>query len=337
MTRNPASVSAVSEYRRLYCTDFFLSDGIVSSQDGWPTEFYAEFSKGKRLLLGWGSVDPQMTGYNFTGDEPYLFPNGYIQDLAQNVSSSSQGVLTSGCFFQSDTEDLSRINSSWANDANLLGFDYPTSMASDVTPLLNLTTNTTSCGISPNLNVTLLNATAHDDPEPYKEYVYATIWSWAPGEPKNSSSDVSDSLFRCATSNIDLGGRWIVNDCSQKYYTACRASGQPYNWTIATYPVSYSYASQTCPSNYSFGAPRTALENSYLTQAMRDSHRDYDGNGVWVDFNSLDYQDCWVTGGPNATCPYKQTSTGEYDLKKNTVLVSSLLSLNTVKLHIARA
>lgn len=59
-----------------------------------------------------------------------------------------------------------------------------------------------------------------------------------------------------------------------------------------------------------------------MTQAMRDSHRDYDGQGVFVDFNSLDYQDCWVTGGPNATCPYLGATTQEDDLKKKTVLVS---------------
>jgi hypothetical protein len=153
---------------------------------------------------------------------------------------------------------------------------------------------------------------------------YATIWSWAPGEPRNSSSGVSDSLFRCATSNVDLGGRWEVSDCSQKYYTACRASSQPYDWKIATYTVSYSYASQTCPNNYIFGAPRTALENSYLTQAIREYHRDYDGHGVWVDFNSLDFKDCWVSGGPNATCPYKDSVNQSDDLKKKTVLVSCL-------------
>ena len=265
-----------------------------------------------------------MAGYNFTGDEPYVFPNGYIQDLQQNISSSSSGDITRGCFFQSDTIDLPQINSSWANDANLLGFDYPTSTTSDIAPLLSLVTNTTSCGISPILNVTLLNATANDDPVPYKYYAYATIWSWAPGEPRNSSSGVSDSLFRCSTSNVDLGGRWTVNDCSQKHYTACRAASQPYNWTISTYPVSYSYASQTCPSNYSFAAPRTALENSYLTQAISDSHRDYDGSGVWVDFNSLDYKSCWVSGGPNATCPYKDTESAADELKRKTVLVSVL-------------
>jgi hypothetical protein len=123
-----------------------------------------------------------------------------------------------------------------------------------------------------------------------------------------------------------MAGRWVVSDCSQKYYAACRASNsQPYNWTITTYPISYSYASQACPNYYDFAAPRTALENSYLTQAMRDSYHDSDGHGVWVDFNSLDVQDCWVTGGQNATCPYKNSLSQADDLKRKTVLVSSFL------------
>lgn len=120
---------------------------------------------------------------------------------------------------------------------------------------------------------------------------------------------------------MDLGGRWVASDCSQHYYAACQAPKQPYNWTITTYPISYSYASQACPGSYYFAVPRTALENSYLTQAMRDNHRDYDGHGVWVNMNSLDFEDCWVTGGPNATCPYRGPQDQEDDLKERTVLV----------------
>jgi hypothetical protein len=111
-----------------------------------------------------------MSGYNFTGDETTIFPNGYIQDVQVNVTASSSGGLARGCFFRRNTDELSLINSSWANDVNLPGFDYPTSASSDLIPLLNLTTNTTNCGISPNLNVTLLNATAHDNASPYRNY-----------------------------------------------------------------------------------------------------------------------------------------------------------------------
>ena len=116
-----------------------------------------------------------------------------------------------------------------------------------------------------------------------------------------------------------------MNDCSQKYYAACRAQNQPYNWTITSYPISYSYASAACPNSYNFAAPRTALENSYLAQAMRASHRDYDGHGAWVDFNSLDVKGCWTSGGPNATCPYSDTLAQEDDLRKKYVLVNSPL------------
>jgi len=124
---------------------------------------------------------------------------------------------------------------------------------------------------------------------------------------------------------VDLSGRWVVVDCSQKYFAACRAQNQPYNWTLTTYQISYSYASQACPDNYNFAAPRTALENAYLGQAMRESHRDFDGHGALVDANSLDVQGCWVSGGPNATCPYNYSLTMQDELKRRTVLVSVFL------------
>jgi hypothetical protein len=195
----------------------------------------------------------------------------------------------------------------------LSGFDYPITPTANLTPFLNLTTNSINCGISPMLNVTLLNQTAHDNYVPYQNFSYATIWSWvrvspptqygnsdansiqAPGEPRNYTSSTnaeSDLLFRCATCNADLAGRWRVDDCSQKYFAACRAQNQPYNWTITSYPISYSYTNQACPDSYNFAAPRTALENSYLARAMRASHRDYGGHGAWVDFNSLDMKGC---------------------------------------------
>lgn len=153
---------------------------------------------------------------------------------------------------------------------------------------------------------------------------FVNVRSWAPEEPKNytSESDAdSDSLFRCASANIDLHGRWVVNDCSSRYYAACRAHMGPYNWTITSYPISYSFAKQACGDTYDFALPRNALENSYLLQAMIDSQRDYDGHGVWIDFNSLDYEGCWTTGGPNATCPYLLNSDTEDHLTRQTILV----------------
>lgn len=282
-------------------------NNIASTEDGWPTEGYIELLNSKRLLLGFGSVAPQMSGYNFSGDHSTIFPSGYLQNSQLNVNATSSGHVTQGCYLRKNTDNLSGANSSWATSSTISGFDYPTSPSSDLSPLLNLTSNLTSCGISPFLNVTLLNSTANENFTPYEQYSYATIWSWAPGEPKNQSSneDVPNSLFRCAFSKIDLGGRWVVNDCSTKSYASCRAHRQPYNWTITTYPIAYSFAEEACPDGYTFAVPRTALENSYLYQAVKAAERDYDQNGVWIDFNSLKTQACWVSGR-NTDCPYLQ-------------------------------
>jgi hypothetical protein len=54
---------------------------------------------------------------------------------------------------------------------------------------------------------------------------------------------------------------------------------------------------------------------------MKLTKRDYDGHGVWVDFNSLDVKGCWTIGGPNATCPYQDTAAQMDDLKKRVILV----------------
>jgi hypothetical protein len=105
-------------------------NGIYSTEDGWPSEGYIELSNSKRLLVGWGSVDPQMVGYNFTGDSAVIFPSGYLQNVQGDVAASSAGRLTSGCFLSNLTGDLTQINSSWAFDATLHGFDYPTSASS---------------------------------------------------------------------------------------------------------------------------------------------------------------------------------------------------------------
>ncbi|CZR62431.1 related to Lectin C-type domain protein [Phialocephala subalpina] len=312
----------VSDY---YFTETIEND-IVVTGDGWPSESYMEFQKGRRLLLGWGHIDPQIAGYNFTADAGLIFPNGYIQDLQTDINATGEGKVTQGCFLRKSTDDLSQVNSSWAMTSDLSSFPYPTSSTSDLFPLLNLTSNETNCGISPLLNATLLNVTARDNFIPYQNYSYAAIWSWALGEPKsyNNSGVDNSSLYRCATANIDLLGRWVVADCSQKYYAACRAQGQPYNWTITTYPISYTYADQACQDGYTFAAPRTALENTYLNQAMRDSHRD---NSAWVDFNSLDVNMCWTVGGPNATCPYTDTLAQEDDFRKRVILVPTVAAV----------
>ncbi|RDL33645.1 Uncharacterized protein BP5553_08013 [Venustampulla echinocandica] len=300
---------------------------IVSTEDGWPSEGFVEFSRGKRLLLGWGTVDAEMAGYDLGNDSKTIFAKDYIQNIRTDFAANSSGGPTIGCFLQS-TDDLSQVNSSWAA-ATIPPSDYPTATSGDITPLLTLATNTTNCGISPILNLTLLNSTAHENYRPYQSFSYATIWSWAPGEPKNytSSGSTAGSMFRCATVNPNLAGRWVVADCSQEYYAACRSKNHSYNWTISDNPTSYYSALEACPADYVFSPPRTALENSYLNQAVRKTARDYGNHGIWVDFNCLEVQGCWSTGGENATCVYSDFSSENPYLRKKYILVATIATV----------
>ncbi|KAI9778964.1 MAG: hypothetical protein M1839_007775 [Geoglossum umbratile] len=293
---------------RHYFTVQVLPGDIHSTPDGWPSEAHVEFAHGRRLFIAWGTVDPQMSQYNFTGDGGTIFPIDELE-AERAVSATASGTITDGCFFNPNSTELAKANSSWAVSSVFEG-RYSTTDALD--SALNLTASLPSCGISPFLNATLLNTTASQNPLQYLTFSYHSTWSWEPNQPQNTSrrapstpsSTPSSPLFRCATLNPLSGGRWKVDDCSQRYPAACRIASLPYAWQIATYATTYSYADEACPPGTTFSAPRTGLENSYLYRKMLERSDDDRNTPVWIDLNSMNTEGCWVTGGPNATCPY---------------------------------
>lgn len=172
---NDSWYQAPFEYQPLQ--DYFTTNmddrGIVSTDNGWPSESYIEFSKSRRILLSWGTVDPQMSGYDFVADEEVIFQFGSTEDLQTHVTVNSSGQVETGCFMVNGTDDItSQTNSSWAIVENVQGFDYPTSPNSPLDPLFALASNLTSCGIAPMLNSTLLNQTVLEDFSPYKNFSY---------------------------------------------------------------------------------------------------------------------------------------------------------------------
>lgn len=96
----------VADYYPIELGDY----GIASTDDGWPGESFVEFSKSKRLLLQWGTVDPQMANYNFTGDSGIIFPTSYIQDVQTDINATSDGNITRGCYLRNATDNLSISN-----------------------------------------------------------------------------------------------------------------------------------------------------------------------------------------------------------------------------------
>lgn len=328
----PTSRQPVSQY--------FLTTNLPrcdqGTPDGWPSEYFAEVRSFNRFLLGWGSIDPEMEDYDFAGDSDVIFPPNYISS-SKEIRANSAGEIESGCLYNAQQPTVAESNSSWAftiintTNSSLESFNRFGSLAS----------NLTSCGITPILNVTLGNQTADMNVLQYVRFMQSTIWNWAPGEPRNVTLPDANSIddenmqdrFRCAlmdTSASANASRWRVEDCSIPHRAACRIANQPYKWRLSEDSVAYSTAERACQTNSFFSTPRTGLENTYLYQNILTLPEDSrsglsgDGSGVWLNFNSLDTEGCWVTTGPNGTCPY---SDDEDSLRQQTVLIPVIAAL----------
>ena len=337
----------ISEY---FATDI-NSEDIHSTLDGWPCEDYIEMNKNKRLLINWESIDPQLADYDITPDDAVIFRPDYLSNAAR-VSASKDGILDSGCFYKAGTTDLASVNSSWAFDdvAMTLGTGSDPSLST----LTALSANLTSCGISPLLNQSLSSTSVGVDLSKYQTFSDSMIWNWASDEPRNSTTksnsssttSKSNSDFRCAVIDVrpDYSGRWRVATCTTQYHAACRVGSQPYLWQLSTSTVSFADAPNACPANTTFAAPRTALENTYLYHSLLNLPRSQidpaspspssKTAAVWVDFNSLAVETCWVTGGPKQRCPYNDDMNEQRTVLVPTIAAIIALTLTALTLFV---
>lgn len=296
------------------------SDGDIVTDSGWPDEEYIQIKRGRRMLIGFGDIDSGMSDYNMTMDASLIYPSNYISNK-QNVTFQGDGRLTSGCYYDTSASSISQLNNSWAV-ATINSIDPPDlGVAAD---------NLTSCGISQLLNVTIGKMTADAAAGPYQDFGNNAIFSWAYGQPQNDTAQgVEDNQnFRCALmmSTDAYRGHWRVEYCSERRRVACREAESPYRWQISDFKVPYASGDAACTGNTSFDVPRTGLENTYLYNKILDDAEDDDSllDGVWINFNSLDYQDCWVTTGVNGTCPYYQDASAT---QSRHILIPALAAL----------
>lgn len=275
----------------------------LSSPDGWPSESFVELpGVSTRLTVGFGHIDPQMSAYNISGDESTIFPPDYL-DSNTNATFASNGNIATGCFFNAAETNIANVNSSWASST--LGSGLSIS-AEEVPTYLTQARNLTACGISPILNATLGNVSADKDFRPYLNFAQSTVWSWMAGQPVNTTRRPDLSDFQCAALN-STSGNWRALDCGESRHGACRIGSQPYEWTISDAMVPYDRVDLACDNDQTFDVPRTALENTYLVAAWRDYKAGSNDDGLdemlWLNFNDLDVNSCWVVG-QNTTCPY---------------------------------
>lgn len=302
------------------------AEGKLTTTDGWPSSSFTLFRRQNhyRLVFGFGNVDPQMEGYNFTGDGQIVFSPGYINDM-HDKSQTSGGSISQGCIYDPTNTSLSAANNSWAMgtvSSTAIISEQAQIAAADYNQTIPSISNLTNCGFLPLLNTTLGDASADVNFEPYRAVAFSATWSWAWGEPRTADRALSledgglnpATHQRCAVLDPAIpGGRWRVTHCEYSYYAACRVGNAPLEWTISSSSANYSMVEQACPSNSSFAVPRTAVENRYLLGAYQRSFSSgstaADMAPLFINFNSLNVPSCWVIG-VDSTCPY-DLSTGD--------------------------
>ncbi|KAL4978474.1 hypothetical protein BDW66DRAFT_158004 [Aspergillus desertorum] len=308
-------------------------DGVQSTPDGWPSAKFIQLAADRRLLVEYGSVDPQLGDYDLSAENDVIFPPSYLTSTIP-VGTADGGSPDSGCLYKPDTTDRPRFNASWAISSHI---PVPhNSTDESLRSISDLVVNLTACGMTFTVNNTLFGDTADQNPVPYRNLTLSSSWAWALGEPAATSYDPDSAEAddtRCAVMDLSLAGQWRTANCSETHRAACRVNSQPFRWSLS--PDSFTYGDaydNACPSSTEFSVPRTGLENTYLFRHLLALSSDLIDplssdtlrSAVWVDFNSIDTETCWVTGGPDATCPY----TADPDqLERRTVLVSAVAGI----------
>ncbi|KAL4803552.1 hypothetical protein BDV18DRAFT_145012 [Aspergillus unguis] len=318
-------------------TEYFTieedSKGQQSTPDGWPSAKFIQLAAERRMLVQYGMVDPQLSSYNLSDENDIIFPPGYLTSVVP-VAAADDGSLDSGCIYDPDTTDVSKVNSSWAISNDI---PVPQNYSDGSLQFMSdLVANLTACGMTPTLNNSLFNDTADITPGPYRNLILSSSWAWALGEPAAPANDLDSAESpdtRCAVMDLSLKGQWRTANCSDMHRAACRIDNQPYRWALSSEPYKYRDAyDNACPPPSGFSVPRTGLENTYLFRHLISLSRDLIDPAssdplkreVWIDFNSIDTETCWVTGGPDAKCPY----TSDPDqLERRTVLVAAIAGI----------
>ncbi|KAJ6086261.1 hypothetical protein N7486_010542 [Penicillium sp. IBT 16267x] len=313
-----------------YYTIHTDTSGQQSTPDGWPSTKYIQFAKQDRILIEYGSVDPQLAEYDLSQDEDHIFSPHYMSSGVK-ISTAENGTVTSGCLYEPGATAISQANSSWA--ISQIPVTDGLSTESTMGSVADIIAGITACGMSPMLNSTLFDQSADAAVEHYRNVSLSSSWAWAVGEPQGADTgggtNDEPAFDRCSIMDLSLKGRWRATNCTEVRRGACRVGNSPFAWTVTNATAKYSEISESCPPGSTLAVPRTGLENTYLYQqllsedstVLDSTSSDPALREIFMDFNCIDIASCWVTGGAQATCPY---GNDPQQLERKTVLVAAV-------------
>lgn len=265
--------------------------GEQYSKDGYPTASHFLFTSEKRVLATiWENHLLSNSTYNITNDFDIIF-----SPKALESSFTSTNMTTTPT---TESEFFSVSNHSWrfAYDDNTTPFNNESLkqfIGDGYSPILNSDLSDVS-EVATIFNTSLWswNASQPLQPEDAKE-----------ASPDNDNSRNTQSAYKCAA--LTPSG-WVVSNCYQDKHVVCRTNASSYGWDVSSDENIYFHAEDNCPDETKFSVPKTALEQKSLTEYLTGKLGS--NFSVWIDMNSIAISDCWVTGGPYASCPYQKVS-----------------------------
>ncbi|CAI1732807.1 hypothetical protein SEUBUCD646_0O03170 [Saccharomyces eubayanus] len=257
-----------------------------SSTDGWPTLGSVLFEQKKRLIIG------ELTHVFNETTAPYIF--------SHDVFHYEQGNSTLGC--PSTVDGLTNLSSvQWRFlDSQFTAGDIKEYISCGLSPIISNPSNIN--------NVTQLSGIIHE----------GSIWSWDNNQPsitqstsKSMNSAGTLEAYNCVLLHYFANNgtaTWRVDNCYNSDVGLCRYENSAFKWLVRTNKASYfdfdSYKGSKCPDQYSFNIPRTPLEQRSLISYLQNES--FPDTEMWIDLNSISVSNCWVSGGPYASCPYQK-------------------------------
>lgn len=118
----------------------------------------------------------------------------------------------------------------------------------------------TDCGV---------NLYGFDQLLPEDGRIQASLWSWAPDEPRTSVGS--------CTLQRGSDGRWVAADCAETHRAACDVGD---TWTLTSTPVAFADAPAACAAvGATFGLPRAGDDNFRLRTVAGPA------GGAWVNYH----------------------------------------------------
>lgn len=143
------------------------------------------------------------------------------------------------------------------------------------------------------------------------------IWSWGPGQPNSTETSFGSSsttlvAYRCAImhyTSSNSSTSWRIGNCYDEKRFLCGRSDNVSAWATVSEESDYFTTGDDnektlCPSGYKIGLPETPLQQRAVELYLE--RIESDDMDLWIDLNCISVPNCWVTGGPYASCSYEK-------------------------------